>query len=151
MDSGPRSSRKADGGTAWTGVWYRSREVTERRLARLPDDGGHLVGIEGPHRVRADVAERPSLKHSRHPRLIVGELGNDDDVVLADRPERFPYPAAFVFDELDEILRATRRVLVVLDALVGPVDQRHIGWHARHPPLGACTDQIILYPGRRRG
>ena len=37
------------------GTW----DVTELRLACLPDDGGHFVGTEGPHRVRADIAKRP--------------------------------------------------------------------------------------------
>ena len=41
-------------------------------LARLPDDGGHLVGVEGPHRVRADVAGRPDLKQNRRRCFIVG-------------------------------------------------------------------------------
>jgi hypothetical protein len=41
---------------------------------------------------------------------------------------------------------AAGRVLVVLEALIGPVDQRYVCRHARNPPLGACNDQIILYP-----
>ena len=73
-----------------TGAW----DLTEPRLACLPDDGGHLVGTEGPHRVRADAAERPDLKQGRRRRFIVGEVDDADEVVLADRPEQFAYPAA---------------------------------------------------------
>jgi len=65
------------------GAW----DVTEPRLACLPDDGGHLVGAEGPHRVRADAAERRYLKQGRRRRFIVGEVDDADEVVLADRPE----------------------------------------------------------------
>ena len=72
------------------GAW----DVTEPSLACLPDDGGHLVGTEGPHRVRADAAERRDLKQGRRRRFIVGEVDDADEVVLADRPEQFAYPAA---------------------------------------------------------
>jgi hypothetical protein len=72
------------------GAWH----VTEPRLACLPDDGGDLVGAERPHRVRADAAERPDLKQGRRRRLIIGEVDDGDEVVLADRPEQFADPAA---------------------------------------------------------
>src|SRR5215472_8021254 len=106
------------------------------RLASPPDDVAHLIGVEGPHRVCADVAERPYLEQAHRPRFIVGELVHGDDVVLANRPEQLMYSAARALDELLEILRAARAVLVVLDALLCPVDQRYVSRHA--PPLGAC-------------
>ena len=77
---------RASGAGAW--------DVTEARLACLPDDGGDLVGAEGPHRVRADAAERPHSEQGRRRRFIVGEVDDGDEVVLADRPEQFTYPAA---------------------------------------------------------
>src|SRR5262249_46727900 len=103
------------------------------RLASPPDDVAHLIGVEGPHRVCADVAERPYLKQAHRPRFIVGELAHGDDVVLANRPEQLTYPAARALDELREILRTARAVLVVLDALLCPVDQRHLSRDANPP------------------
>jgi hypothetical protein len=61
----PSGTLRGPGAGAWN--------VTEPRLARLPDDGRYLVGTEGPHRVRADAAERPDLKEGRRRRFVVGE------------------------------------------------------------------------------
>jgi hypothetical protein len=76
------------------GVRCQSPERDGAAVSQFPDDGGHLVGTEGPHRARADIAERPYLEQTCRPRLIVGEVGNANEVVLADRPEQFAYPAA---------------------------------------------------------
>ena len=73
-------------------------------LAGPADDAAHLVGTEGPHRVRADAAEGPYLEQGRRRGFVVGELGHGDDVVLADRIERFTDPAALALGELGEIL-----------------------------------------------
>jgi hypothetical protein len=64
------------------------------------------LGSESPHRVGADVTEGPYPQQGCRRGLVVGELGNDDDVVLADRIERFTYPAALALGELGEILQA---------------------------------------------
>jgi len=120
------------------------------RLASPPDDAAYLIGVEGPHRVCADVADRPYLEQAHRPRFIVGELAHGDDVVLANRPEQLTYPSARALDELREILRALRGVLVVLYALLGPVDQRHISWHARTPFVLADFKTIVC-PGKHRG
>src|SRR5215510_474263 len=101
------------------------------------------------HRVCADVAEGPYLKQAHRPRFIVGELAHGNDVVLANRPEQLTYSAARALDELREILRAARAVLVVLDALLGPVDQRHVSRHAC-PPLVLADFKTIVCPGKHR-
>src|SRR5215475_13832511 len=55
------------------------------------------------------------------------------------------YSAVCALDELREILGVPRAVLVVLDALLGPVDQRHVSRHAC-PPLCLRTSRPSCAP-----
>ena len=90
------ADRQADGRTvlrrrAVTG-WLLGRGLP--RLTGLCDDSAHLVGAEGPHRGRADAAERPYPQSRRRRRFIVGELDNGDEVVFTGCPEQFTHTAA---------------------------------------------------------
>src|SRR6266702_319513 len=109
-------------------------------------DPGHLFRVKGPHRGGTDVSCRAHLQQGRHPRFVVWELDDADDVVLTDSPQQLADPAADALDEPGEILGALSGIAEVLDALVGPVDQRHICRHTGPPRLLNCSDRNCSQP-----
>src|SRR6185437_6484571 len=96
-----------------------------------------------------DVAERSHLQQSADPAFVVRKLDDGHDVVLPDGPHQLAYLAPGALDELGEGLRAMGGVAEILDALLGPVDQRNVRLHCG-APSPADDVKYLLFPARAR-
>jgi hypothetical protein len=67
-------------------------------LACPLDDGAHLLSVERLHGRGPDVAEGAALQRDGGGRLVVGEVGDRDDVVFAKGPDQLADLAAVLFD-----------------------------------------------------
>src|SRR6266498_1803375 len=113
--------------------------------ARPLNDGSHLLSVERFHGLCPDVAKRAKLKQCGGGGLVVREVDDSNDVVLAECPKNLTNLAAVLLDEAPEVLGPTDGVAEILDALVGPIDQGDVGRHgpapfgradrSRHTPL----------------
>src|ERR671912_2659472 len=132
------SSRRAGSGhpsRSSEDPWSQGRGLPAVALACSLDDGAHLVSIERLHGLGPDVAEGAGLQRHGGGRLVVGEVGDHDHVVLAKRPDQLANLAAVLFDQAPVVPGSADAVAVVLDALGGSVDEGDEGRHGPAPFL----------------
>src|SRR5205823_3075227 len=101
-----------------------------RLAGRAGGDRLELAALECPHRRRADVPERAEPQHRRGEGLAVRRLEHAHEVVAPGRPPDVLDLDVQTGEELLRRVHARRRLLVRLDALVGPVEQHDVGGHA---------------------
>src|SRR5215218_7488976 len=127
--------------------WFQRRSLLPRvggclwwSLACSLDDAAHLLGVEGLHGRGPDVAEGAGLQRDGGGCLVVGEVGDRDDVVCAKGPDQLANLAAALLDQAPVVLGSADAVAVVLDALVGPVDEGDVERHGPAPFL--CRKEL---------
>src|SRR5512132_532492 len=67
------------------------------------NNGGHLLGVERSHGRCPDVAERAKLEQCGGGGLVVREVDDADDVVLAECPENLTDLTTVLLDEAPEV------------------------------------------------
>jgi len=90
----------------WTPILAHVRKLSAGCSAQAamfhPNDAGqaddflHLCGGVGPQRPGSDVTGRRQQEKGRSRLLVAGELGENDDVVLADGPHQLGAPAGLL-------------------------------------------------------
>src|SRR5581483_185791 len=100
-----------------------------RWSANFLQNAAHFLGREGAQRLTAEVAELAEAQQEGRRRLLVREVGNGDHIVRSLRPVDGRHAPAHLLNGLARLLGAVHRSLDVLDALLSPIHQRHVGGH----------------------